>query len=90
MQEFERFNHYLARAIVQLGFVLAPQVVILGTIPTAAGEDLCLAPVRERVASRVWPELTRDLRILPAALGGELPYLAGICVASRGAVSQAG
>jgi hypothetical protein len=29
----------------------------------------------------VWPHLARDLRILPAALGDELPYLAGLSVA---------
>jgi glucokinase len=40
-EEMERFNHYLARAIAALSFALAPEVAVLGTIPTAAGETLC-------------------------------------------------
>jgi hypothetical protein len=54
---------------------------VLGTIAVAAGEELAFAPIREQVAAHVWPHLARDLRILPAALGDELPYLAGLSVA---------
>ena len=79
--ELDRYNHYLARAIANVVFALAPEVVILGTIPTAAGEDLCLTPVRESVRTRIWPALAKHLRIVPSALGDELPYMAGICVA---------
>jgi glucokinase len=86
--ELERFNGYLARGIAVLVFVLAPEVVILGTIPAAAGEALCLAPLREEVAARVWPLLGRDLRILPAALGEERADLAGICVALQASASS--
>jgi predicted NBD/HSP70 family sugar kinase len=80
----ERFNRYLARAIVTLVFVLAPEVVVLGTIPASAGEALCLAPLREHVAEQVWPILGHDLRILPAALGSDLPDYAGLCAAQEG------
>ena len=79
--EVDRFNHYLARAISNVVFALDPEVVILGTIPTAAGEELCLSPVRKQVRNRVWPELAERLRIVPSTLGDELPYTAGICVA---------
>ncbi len=82
--ELARFNHYLARAIAWLGYALAPEVVVLGTIPTAAGEELCLAPVRAAVAEQLWPALADGLRILPSALGENLPYYAGICAALEG------
>jgi glucokinase len=81
LAELGRFNDYLARGIVALVFVLAPQAVILGTIASAAGEALCFVPLRERVAQRVWPLLGRDLAILPSGLGDALPDHAGIAVA---------
>ena len=81
LAELDRYNEHLARGLTTLVFVLAPEVVILGTIPTAAGEELCLGPVRARVLARVWPLLGRELRIVPSELGPRLPYLAGICVA---------
>jgi glucokinase len=82
LTELARFNDYLARGIVNLAFTLAPEVVILGTIPTAAGEELCLAPVRERVARDLWTVIAEGLQIVPAALGEDLPYRAGLVVAT--------
>jgi glucokinase len=82
-EEMERFNHYLARAITTLAFALAPEVVVLGTIASAAGELLCLEPVRALVEARVWPTLCEEMRILPSGLGDKLPYYAGVCVASE-------
>jgi len=79
--EMARFNHYLARAIATLSFALAPEVVVLGTIATAAGEKLCFEPVRALVAAQVWPTLREGMRILPSGLGDKLPYYAGVCVA---------
>ena len=79
--ELERFNGYLVRGLVVVTFLLAPELIVLGTIPTAAGEELCLGPVRRAVQERVWPVLTRELRIEPAGLGERLPDLAGLCVA---------
>ncbi|MEE8581560.1 MAG: ROK family protein [Myxococcota bacterium] len=79
--ELERFNHYLARALVQIAFTLAPQAVILGTIAVAAGESLCFAPLREQVRAHTWPRVGEGLQILPAALGEDLPYLAALCTA---------
>jgi glucokinase len=81
LAELRRYNDYLARGLTMLVFVLAPEVVILGTIPSAAGEALCLAPVREQVLARVWPMLGRDLQIVPSGLGSKLPDYAGLCVA---------
>ncbi|MDJ0868072.1 MAG: ROK family protein [Myxococcota bacterium] len=79
--EMDRYNDYLARGLVALVFTVAPEAIVLGTIPTAAGEALCLRPVRERVARHVWPFLSQDLRIVPAALGDTLPFHAALSVA---------
>ena len=81
LREMARFNEYLARGIVNLAFTLAPQAIVLGTIPAAAGETLCLGPVREKVLGAVWETIGKDLRILPGSLGAELPYRAGLGVA---------
>ena len=83
-EEMARFNHYLARAITALAFALVPEVVVLGTIATAAGEVLCLEPVRALVADQVWPTLIEEMRILPSGLGDKLPYYAGVCAATEG------
>lgn len=82
--EIERFVGYLARGIVQTVYALAPEVVVLGTIPTALGEELCFSPLRRLVARHAWPLLVEKLAILPAALGKELPYLAGLATAAQG------
>lgn len=81
LEEMDRFNRYLARGIVNVGFTLAPEAVILGTIVVAAGEALCLEPVRELVRRDLWDVLAEGLVILPARLGDELPDRAGLGVA---------
>lgn len=84
LAEMERFDEYLARAIVGLAFTLAPEAVILGTIACAAGEALCFGPVRERVRARTWPALARGMRIVGAALGDATADYAGICAGLEG------
>ena len=79
--ELARWNDYLSRAIVQIGFAFAPEAVILGTIAVAAGEALCFAPLRARVEAAIWPHQAPRMQILPAALGDALPDRAGLCVA---------
>jgi glucokinase len=81
LSEFDRFNDYVARGIATIAFILAPDRIILGTIAVAAGEDLCFAPLRERVRARVWPTIADGMEIVPAALGADLADLAGICAA---------
>jgi len=81
LAEMKRFNGYLIKSLVGLTFTLAPEVIVLGTIAVAAGEELCIGPVAKEVRKRVWPHFQKSLRILPAALGDDLPRLAGICVA---------
>jgi len=81
LAEMKRFNGYLVKSIVGLTFTLAPEAIVLGTIAVAAGEELCIGPVANEVRKRVWPHFQKRLRILPAALGADLPRLAGICVA---------
>lgn len=82
VQEMARWNEYLARALVTLTFVLSPEIFVLGTIARAAGEALCVGPVRDRVRRHVWPFLGRALRVEAAGLGDELPYRAGLAVAA--------
>lgn len=79
--ELARWCDYVARGVTALVMTLAPEAVVLGTIAVAAGEALAFAPIRKQVAAHVWPHLAQDLRILPAALDDELPYLAGLSVA---------
>lgn len=81
LEEMQRFNRYLARGIVNLGFTLAPQAVILGTIVVAAGEEICIEPIRNLVRRDLWPVIADELAILPASLGDELPERAGLGVA---------
>ena len=80
-QEFAQWLDHLARGIVSLVMLVEPEVIVLGTIAVAAGEALCFEPLRERVASRLWSHQAERLAIVPAALGAELPYRAGLAVA---------
>jgi len=80
-EEIERFNRYLVRGLAAAVFAFAPQAIVLGTIAAAAGERLCLEPVRAALAQRVWPALGRGVSIRAAELGERLPELAGLCVA---------
>jgi predicted NBD/HSP70 family sugar kinase len=84
LAEMDRWNEYTARGLVSLVFTLAPQVIVLGTIATAAGEALAFAPIRARVRERAWPALVDGLAIVPAALGKQLPYHTAIGVAYEG------
>lgn len=84
LSELARFNDYLARGIVQVAFTLAPELIVLGTIPSAAGDALCLDPVREQVRQRLWPTIGKDLRIEASGLGESLPDFAGLSVAREG------
>lgn len=81
LAELERWNDWLARGLVQASFAYAPDVIVLGTIAAAAGEALCLEPLRSRVAARVWPRIADGLRIEAAALWPDGAALAGVCVA---------
>jgi glucokinase len=81
LAELARFNDYLARGLVAIAFTVAPERIVLGTIPTAAGEELCFAPLRERFRRHVWPFLAERIEIVPSALGATLAAHAGIVVA---------
>jgi glucokinase len=81
LAELDRYNDYLARGLVAVAFTVAPERIVLGTIPTAAGEALCFAPLRERFRRHVWPFLAERIEIVPSALGKALPAHAGIVVA---------
>lgn len=80
-EELSRWLDHLARGIVTLVMLVEPELIVLGTIAVAAGEALCFEPLRERVASRLWSHQAERLAIVPAALGAELPYRAGLAVA---------
>jgi glucokinase len=82
LAELERFNAHLAHTLCAVAAVVAPEIFVLGTIVAAAGEALCLGPVRERLRANVNPYL-RAIRVEAAALGERLPLLAGIGVAQE-------
>jgi glucokinase len=87
--EFDRWLDFMARGLVPIIMLLEPERIVLGTIPTAAGESLCFEPLRERVKVLVWPHQAERLAIVPAELGDELPQRAGLAVALSGlAMSQ--
>jgi glucokinase len=79
--EFDRWLDVVARGVATIAFTLAPERIILGTIAVAAGEELCFAPLRERLRARVWPVIAEGLEVVPAALGRDIADLAGICAA---------
>jgi glucokinase len=87
LAELDRYNDYLARGLVAVAYTVAPERIVLGTIPTAAGEALCFAPLRERFRRHVWPFLAERIAIVPSALGKALPAHAGIVVALAAAES---
>ena len=80
----ERFGEWLdalAQGIAAIVMLLEPKRIVLGTIAVAAGETLCFAPLRERLATRLWAHQIERLEIVPAALGEALPERAGFAVA---------
>ncbi len=81
--ELARWNHYLARLLVQVTFALDPERIVLGTIASAAGEALCLGPVRQALRAALWPPL-RGIEVCASGLGAELPARAGLAVALAG------
>jgi len=81
LEEFSRWLDYLSRGLTQLVMTLEPERIVLGTIAVAAGEELCFAPLRDRLASALWPHQGDRVAIIPAALGDELPLRAGLAVA---------
>ncbi|HKA16619.1 MAG TPA: ROK family protein [Myxococcota bacterium] len=80
LAEVDRWNHYLARGLTALSFVLAPERFVLGTIATAAGEDLCFAPLRRELTAIASPWPVR-CEIRGSGLGEEAPYCAALCAA---------
>jgi len=70
--------------------LLAPDRILLGTIPAAAGEALCLAPLRGKLAALVRPEALEGLEVAAASLGARGPALAGLCAALEGMQGTAG
>jgi glucokinase len=85
VEEFARWVDHLARGIVSIVMLLEPARIILGTIAVAAGEDLCFAPLRRRLAASLWEHQAKRLEIVPAMLGDALPQRAGLAVALNGA-----
>jgi glucokinase len=84
LEQLRRWTDLVSRGLAQIAFSLSPQAVILGTIAVAAGEALCFEPLRAALERRVWAHQAPGMKLLPAALGKEGPYLAGVCVALEG------
>jgi len=85
LAELERWNRHLARALAILAFALDPDVFVLGTIATAAGDALCLDPLRRNLRERLGPAWGTHLQIRASALGEEGAYYAALCAALEGA-----
>jgi glucokinase len=83
-REFDRWLDYLARGIALLVMTLEPERIVLGTIATAAGRELCFDPLQEKVRAAIWPLQSERLSIVPSTLGDELPQRAGLAVAVSG------
>mgnify|MGYP001420756992 CR=1 FL=1 len=81
LEELGRWLDRLAQGLAAIVMLLEPRRVVLGTIAAAAGEALCFAPLRARLAERLWPHQLEQLEIVPSALGEDLPALAGLAVA---------
>ncbi len=86
LAELDRWNDYLARGLVALAFVFDPDVFVLGTIAAAAGDELCLEPLRRRLVENVWPVIANHIEIRAASLGEDAPYLAGLSAALESAM----
>lgn len=89
-EELSRWVDWLARGVVWTAFAYAPDAIVLGTIAAAAGEALCLAPLRAQVASHCWPDVAAGMRIEAAALWPDGAALAGVCAALEGLAAPAG
>jgi len=75
----DEYLDVLAHALAILILALDVDRIALGTI-VARNADLFLAPLRERVAARIWPRL-RDTQIVPIELGARLSAYAGLVTA---------
>lgn len=84
LAELARWLDFLALGIASIAMAFDPERIVLGTIAVAAGETLCFAPLRERVARLLWPGQAERLAIVPAALGAALPEQAALAVAGAG------
>ena len=73
---------YLADGLAALVFCLNLERIVLGTIPTAAG-DLFITPLRSALSERVWPELAEGLEVVPSELWPDLGDWAAFAAGSR-------
>lgn len=71
---------YLAHGLANLVYTLDLERLVLGTIPTAAG-DLFLGPVREALLRRLWPNFHPGLEVRPSELWPDLGDHAAVAVA---------
>ena len=60
---------------------------MLGTIAAAAGEELCIEPLRRLLAAQVWPEIAGGIEVRAATLGTDGPYYAALCAALEASTS---
>jgi len=84
LSELSRWLDLLAAGLVPVVMAFDPERIVLGTIAVAAGEALCFGPLRERLATRLWPHQAESLEIVPALLGDALPEQAALAVAGAG------
>lgn len=71
---FKEAGFYIGLGIANLLHILNPQLVILGGGVTRAG-DLLFDPIRATVKAHTMPSYQEGLKIVPAALGGDVGLL---------------
>uniref|UniRef100_A0A7C2P4J1 ROK family protein n=1 Tax=Schlesneria paludicola TaxID=360056 RepID=A0A7C2P4J1_9PLAN len=68
-QSYREATDVLGWAIAQVITLVAPDVIVVGGGVSLVGEEVFFAPLREAVATYVFPPLATSFRLLPAALG---------------------
>jgi len=78
----EQAVFYLAVGITNLVHILNPEMVVLGGGVTNLGDQL-FVPLRALVKERAYPNMVKDLPIVPAQLGDKVGVLGAAMVAMR-------
>ena len=73
-------GRHLGRGLALLVDLLAPEVIVIGTLARHLGEAW-LAPARAELAAEALPALAARCRVVPSALGESIGDVAALCAA---------
>jgi len=82
LQVFDEAWKTLGWAIAQVINLVSPRAIIIGGGVSLLGEQLCLTPLRQRIASFVFPPLAATYEVKPAALGEEVVLHGALAIAA--------